>query len=84
MRNYYILFDSHEQAVQLHSQLRTAGLTSAIAPTPRAITVCCGVALLIREEDIAAVRAYLDTHSCVYRSVESIEQTFNPRRDSYC
>lgn len=84
MVSYYILFDSHEQAVKLHGQLKEAGLETAIAPTPRQVSVCCGVSLLVRENEMKSVSAYLAEHSCVYRSVERIEQELNPRRDVYC
>ncbi|MCI2058680.1 MAG: DUF3343 domain-containing protein [Oscillibacter sp.] len=84
MTAYYILFDNHEQAVRLHGQLRMGGLGSVIAPTPRSVSVCCGVSLMISEEEIGAVRTFLSHHACVYRSVERVEQEFNPRRDAYC
>ncbi|MFB0920776.1 MAG: DUF3343 domain-containing protein [Oscillospiraceae bacterium] len=84
MVSYYILFDSHEQAVRLHGELRSAGLQASISPTPRAASVCCGVSLMISENEIENIRAYLAGHSCVYKSVERIEQEFNARRDVYC
>ena len=84
MVSYYIIFQSHEQAVRLHGELRSAGLRTTISPTPRAASVCCGVSLMISEDEIENVRAYLETHSCVYKSVERIEQEFNARRDVYC
>ncbi len=84
MTAYYILFDSHEQAVRLHGILREAGLTTAISPTPRQASVCCGVSLMVSENEIERVRAYLAGHSCVYKSVERVEREFNARRDVYC
>ena len=83
MLNYYILFESHEQAVRLHGELRAAGIRTAISPTPRAVTVCCGVSLLVIEEEIEKVRDYLAGHNCTYKSVEKIEQEFNAHRDRY-
>ena len=83
MLNYYILFESHEQAVRLHGEFRQAGIQTAISPTPRAVTVCCGVSLLVRETEIDRVRDYLATHTCTYKSVERLEQEFNPHRDRY-
>lgn len=83
MLNYYILFESHEQAVRLHGELRAAGIRTAISPTPRAITVCCGVSLLVDEAEMESVRTYLNSHDCTYKSVEKIEQEFNAHRDKY-
>jgi hypothetical protein len=84
MVSYYILFENHQQAVALHRALRSAGLRADIAPTPRSVSVCCGVALLVREENMGGVRAYLDAHPCIYKSVERIDQQFDPHRDVYC
>ncbi len=84
MKVYYILFDSHEQAVRLHGTLRQAGFSTAISPTPRQVSVCCGVSLMVPENEIERVRTYLADHSCVYKSVERVEQEFNARRDVYC
>jgi hypothetical protein len=84
MASYYILFDSHEQAVKLHGQLKAAGLHSAISPTPRQASVCCGVSLMVREGEMERVKTYLENHSCVYKSVERVEQEFNAHRDVYC
>lgn len=84
MVSYYILFESHEQAVRLHAELSLAGLRTTISPTPRAASVCCGVSLMISEDKIESVRAYLESHPCIYKSVERIEQEFNARRDVYC
>jgi hypothetical protein len=84
MVSYYILFDSHEQAVRLREELKAAGLRTAISPTPRAASVCCGVSLMVKESEIEQVRAYLAGHSCVYKSVVRVEQDLNARRDVYC
>lgn len=83
MTTYYILFDSHEQAVRLHAQLRAAGLRTDISPTPRAVSVCCGVSLMVGEDEIQKVQEYLKNHSCTYRSIEKINQEFNAHRDRY-
>jgi len=84
MTAYYILFDSHEQAIRLHGTLHEAGLPTTISPTPRQASVCCGVSLMVPENEIERVRAYLADHSCIYKSVEQVEQEFNARRDIYC
>lgn len=79
----YILFDNHEQAVKLHRELRDAGFAVTIAPTPRALSVCCGVAVMVDERDGEAVQNYLLSHDCAYRSIEKLEQEFNSRNDHY-
>lgn len=81
---HYLLFENHEQAVKLKKELTDAGCRVTIAPTPREVSLCCGVSLLIRDGDLAPVRAYLDTHDCVYKSLHTLEQEFNAHRDAYC
>lgn len=84
MKSYwYILFDNHEQAVKLHRELRGAGFAVTIAPTPRALSVCCGVAVMVDGRDGESVQNYLLSHDCCYRSFEKLEQEFNPRNDHY-
>ena len=80
---YYVLFNSHEQAVQLHMQLSGAGFHAEIAPTPRSVSRCCGVSLMILKEEIDSVRKYLKDKNCTYRSVERVVQNFDPHRDHY-
>ena len=82
--HYYIRFDNHEQALRLHSQLDGAGIRSDISPTPRTISVCCGVALRIAEGDIDTVRAFLENNGCVYKDIQWTENAFDSHRDHYC
>lgn len=84
MVSYYILFKNHEQAVKLHGKMREAGIKTAITPTPRAVSVCCGVALMVQEKEIDRVRAFLEPQPEAYQSIERIEQEFNAHRDVYC
>jgi len=81
--NYYILFDNHEQAVRLHRELKGAGWKVVIAPTPREASICCGVSVMVQEQDIEEVQAYLREHQSVYKELHRVEQEFNSRRDLY-
>lgn len=80
---YCILFDNHEQAVSLHAELKNQGFHSAIAPTPRSLTVCCGVCLMIRPEEYTGVKQYVTSHGSVYKSICEYDHDFNPKRDHY-
>lgn len=86
MTNYhYILFENHEQAVKLKQELREAGCRATIAPTPREVTLCCGVSLMIKPEDYPAVEQYLAEHpEAVYKAVHEVSLQFDPKRDHYC
>ena len=83
MKNYYVTFDSHEQAIKLHEELKENGFRSVIAPTPRAISKCCGVCVMIGEAEIDAARKHIEDKGCVHRSIECVEQDFDPKRDRY-
>ena len=83
MKNYYVTFDSHEQAIELHEDLRANGFKSVIAPTPRAISKCCGVCVMVGEAEIEGVRKHIDENVCPHRSIECVEQKFDAKRDRY-
>lgn len=81
---YYILFDNHEQALKLRRALKSADLPTTISPTPREASLCCGVSLMLEETMLGAVQTYLSKHpEAVYKSIERVEQDFNPKRDHY-
>lgn len=81
---YYILFDSHEQAIRLRKELTNAGCRTRISPTPRKASLCCGVSLMITLEEMPKIQDYLDSHpESVYKSICKIDQDFNAKRDSY-
>ena len=80
----YLLFDSHEQALKLRSLLKDEGIRTRIAPAPRSLTRCCGVSLIVAEDDADSVRDYIESHPGLCRKFEAAEQDFNPNRDRYC
>ena len=52
---HYVLFPNHDNAMRLYKELRALGVSAKISPTPRAASVCCGVSLLVLEEDIEKI-----------------------------
>lgn len=82
-KNYYITFENHEQALVLLEGLKGEGISATIAPTPREISMCCGVCVMVRESGIERTMKFLSDGQRVYKSIEGIEQEFNPRRDKY-
>lgn len=81
---YYILFDTHTQVLELNHALRCAGIKAVISPAPRAASICCGTSLRVEEAEIDRVRAYIQEHDSVYKSIYQIEQDFDSTRDKYC
>ncbi len=81
---HYVLFPNHDNAMRLHRELKKLGVWATIAPTPRAASKCCGVSLLIREEDIKAVEACIEEHKIEILRIAEIMRDVNPMRDRYC
>lgn len=69
---FYVLFNNHENGLKLNSKLKENGLQSMISPTPRSLSKCCGISLIVEENDIEII------------TIESIERDINPNRDRYC
>lgn len=81
---HYVLFPNHDNAMRLYKELKSLGVRATIAPTPRVLSTCCGVSLLIEEKDIAGIRACVEEHGIEILKIEAIERDINPRRDRYC
>ena len=81
---HYVLFPNHDNAMRLHRELKNLGVRATLAPTPRAASKCCGVSLLIREEDKEAVEVFIEEHGIEILKIAAIERDVNPKRDRYC
>ena len=83
---WYILFDNYEQGLALHDILDAHGEPNRIAPAPRAIkeAAACGMALMVKDEDVAGVRKCIEENHGEYRSIVSYKGGLLPYRDRYC
>lgn len=81
---HYVLFPNHDNAMRLHRELKALGVKAVIAPTPRAASKCCGVSLLVKEEDLEAVEVCVKEHGIEILTIAEIERDVNPKRDRYC
>lgn len=81
---HYVLFPNHDNAMRLYKELKALGVRAVIAPTPRSLSTCCGVSLLIEEKDIADIQACVKEHGIEVLKIEAVERDINPRRDKYC
>ena len=50
MEHYYMLFNNSNEAFAMHQQMKKNQLESRISPTPRQLSICCGVTLLVKYE----------------------------------
>lgn len=84
--NYYILFANYTQGLALLDMLKEEGLNARIAPTPRSIQgeLSCGMSLLVKQEDIDAVRSYLERSDAEYHSIDEMPCQIRPNRNRFC
>ena len=84
--NYYILFANYTHGLALKELLSKERLPARIAPTPRSIQgkLSCGMSLLVRAEDIDAVRECIERNKAAYYDIVAMPCQIQPRRDKYC
>ena len=81
---HYVLFNNHLTGMQLYKQLKEFGIRTVIAPTPRSLSRCCGISLLVNGDDVEAIRLYVKEHEIEIIDIASIENTHDIHRDKYC
>ncbi|MEG0805311.1 MAG: DUF3343 domain-containing protein [Lachnospiraceae bacterium] len=80
----YVLFPNHDNGIRLYNHLKEAEIKATIAPTPRALSKCCGISLLIQEEDVERVRSVVAFSKVEIIDIMKLEKDINPQRDKYC
>lgn len=81
---YYVLFPNHDNGLRLHKELKTLGVRARIAPTPRVLSKCCGISLLVEEKDVGMIRECVEKNGIDILGIEKIKKDINPHRDRYC
>ena len=81
---HYGLFPNHDNGMRLHRELKALGVKAVIAPTPRVASKCCGISLLVKEEDLETVKQCIQEHDIEILDIAAIEKDINPNRDRYC
>ncbi len=74
--HYYILFKNHTDGTAMYHALKSSGLKAQIAPTPRQLSVCCGVSLIIQPEEIPKIRKIAEEQQLDYVKIESVNNPF--------
>ncbi|MGM9662753.1 MAG: DUF3343 domain-containing protein [Oscillospiraceae bacterium] len=82
--DYYILFHNHTEGMTLYRHLRQQGLPARICPVPRAASACCGMSLLVLQEDIDAVKSCIAESGLPIQGIAALPRDIDPRRDHYC
>lgn len=81
---HYVLFPNHDNAMRLYRELKKLGVRAVIAPTPRSASKCCGVSLMVDEEDLEEIRHTAEEKKIEILKIAGVEKDFNPHRDRYC
>ena len=84
MTDFYVLFENHTDGMALYKYCKDRGLGVRISPTPRKASVCCGMSLLVTEEEINRVRDCIGESGIPVLRVVELERQINPKRDIYC
>ncbi len=84
MKQYYVLFENHTDGMALYQELKKNGLSAVISPTPRSLSKCCGISLLILEEQIEQVKEVARCSQLSYLKIDFVERSFDNQRDQYC
>lgn len=61
--NTYILFPSHSDGLALEKVLKYNKIKYTITPTPRELSKCCGISIMIDREDINLVEKIISGNS---------------------
>jgi hypothetical protein len=70
---FYVLFPSHTEGMKLDSLLRKNGIKHTIVPTPRQLSVSCGISIMYNEEDGGNVRRLIEENGVNILGMESLE-----------
>lgn len=81
---HYVLFSDHTTGMELYHLLKGNGIRTIIAPTPRSLSKCCGISLLVDEQDLDTIRNFIEINKIKILDIAAIECTNNIYRDKYC
>lgn len=84
MKQYYVLFDNHTDGMALYQELKRNSLSAVISPTPRSLSKCCGISLLISGDQVEQVEEIARRCQLSYLKIDFVERTFDNQRDQYC
>ena len=81
--HYYVLFHNHTDAMQMYRGLTKASVFARISPTPRELSVSCGVALLVNGEDVETIKSMAAENGWDYLIISGLNNTFDNTRHKY-
>lgn len=73
----YILFSSFNYGLALESLLKKNKIRYAIVPTPRELSVCCGISIQYEKEDEENIKKLAEENSIEILGFHSIEKRYS-------
>lgn len=67
----------------MYRSLKSKDMYAQISPTPRELSVCCGVSLLIHGEDVEEIKRIADEEKLGYLEISGLNNTFDNTRHRY-
>lgn len=67
----------------MYRALKGESLYAQISPTPRELSVCCGVSLLVKGEDVEKIKGIAEDRKLNYISIDGLNNTFDNTRHKY-
>ena len=83
-RQHYVLFPNHDNGMRLYKELKALGVRAVISPTPRTASKCCGISLMVEEEDLDTIQSCAKDRGIEILKIVAVERDLNPKRDRYC
>ena len=81
--HYYVLLQNHTDAMAMYRSLKGKDIYAQISPTPRELSVCCGVSLLVHGEDVERIEEIAKEEGLAYLSISGLNNTFDNTRHKY-
>ncbi len=79
---YYILFPSHTEGMKMEIILKKENVKYTIVPTPRELSVCCGISIMYNKEDEEKIKALIISHNVKTLGLHSVNKKIkNPYLD---
>ncbi|SHK02712.1 DUF3343 domain-containing protein [Tepidibacter formicigenes] len=74
MIKYYILFDSHNDGLSFEKALKNNNLKYTIVPTPRILSKCCGISIMLKEEVVNKVKDLVNKSKIKYEGLYKVNK----------
>jgi len=56
----YITFPNHNEGLRLSKELKALGIKYTISPTPRSVSACCGISLIVLDKDRGTISRLIE------------------------